>query len=112
MKIADLTPFGRKVWDAFPCGRDVEFSGVDGEKTEQGQSWGAEVIRRLLVSGRPADGEIASLRLTGVRVIGRLEQPSASLPNGATNANEMARRGVRECRCPMLLESMDEHRKS
>jgi hypothetical protein len=42
MEIPDLTPFERKVQDAFPCGRDVEFSGADGEKAEQGQSWGLE----------------------------------------------------------------------
>lgn len=86
MKIPDLTPFERKVWNAFPHGRDVKFSGADGEEAEQGQSWGpersvrAEVIRRILVGGQPADGEIASLRLTGVRITGRLDLKHATVP--------------------------------
>jgi uncharacterized protein YjbI with pentapeptide repeats len=86
MEIPDLTPFERKVWDAFPRGRDVEFSGPDDEKAEQDLSWGAErsvraeVIRRLLVSGQPADGEIASLRLAGVRITGRLDLKHAAVP--------------------------------
>jgi hypothetical protein len=82
MEIHDLTPFERKVWDAFPRGQDVEFSGPDDEKAEQGGSWGpersvrADVIRRLLVLGHPADGEIAALRLTGVRITAPCNSPS------------------------------------
>ncbi|GLY89689.1 hypothetical protein [Actinoallomurus iriomotensis] len=86
MKNPGLTPFERKVWDAFPYGRDVQFSDANGETAEEGQAWGpersvrAEVIRRLLVNGRPADGEIASLRLAGVRVTGRLDLRHATVP--------------------------------
>lgn len=87
MEISDLTPFERKVWNAFPYGRDVEFSAAgDDDGVEQGRSWGpersvrAEVIRKLLLSGRSADGEIASLRLAGVRVTGRLDLRHATVP--------------------------------
>lgn len=94
MEIPDLIPFERKVRDAFPRGRDVEFSGADGEKAEQGQperSIRAEVLRRLLVRGRPADGEIASLRLTGVRVTGRLELKHATVPCKSIELNRVER---------------------
>jgi len=87
MKIADLTPFEREVWDAFSDGRDVAAPGAEDAEPEQGRSWGpersvrAEVIRKLLIGGRPADGEVASLRLAGVRVTGRLDLKHATVPH-------------------------------
>jgi hypothetical protein len=87
MEIPDLTPFERKVWTAFPYGRDAEPPGAgDDDAVEHGHSWGtersvrAEVIRKLLLSGQSADGEIASLRLAGVRVTGRLDLRHATVP--------------------------------
>lgn len=85
MGISDLTPFERRVWDAFPYGRDVEFSDADDVAAEHGRSWDtersvrAEVIRRLLISGQPAEGEIALLRLTGARITGRLDLKHAAV---------------------------------
>ncbi|GAB3984517.1 hypothetical protein GCM10029978_094410 [Actinoallomurus acanthiterrae] len=86
MKIADLTPFERRLWDAFPRGDSVEAPDAGDEKAEEGRSWGpdrtvrAEVIRKLLLSGRPADGEIAALRLAGARIVGRLDLKYATVP--------------------------------
>jgi hypothetical protein len=87
MEISDLTPFERALWSAFPYGRDAEPPGAGEEDAaEHGHSWGpersvrAEVIRRLLLGGRSADGEIASLRLAGVRVTGRLDLIHATVP--------------------------------
>ena len=87
MEISDLTPFERKVWKAFPYGRDAEPPGAgDDDAVVHGHSWGsersvrAEVIRKLLLSGRSVDGEIASLRLAGVRVTGGLDLRHATVP--------------------------------
>jgi hypothetical protein len=87
MEISDLTPFERKVWNAFPYGRDAEPPGAgDDDAVVHGHSWGpersvrAEVIRKLLLSSRSADGEIASLRLAGVRVTGGLDLRHATVP--------------------------------
>src|SRR4051794_35153552 len=86
MKIADLTPFERKVWDAFPRGEEVKSPHAGAEKAEAGRSWGpdrsvrAEVIRKLLLSSHPADGEVAALRLTGVRISSQLDLAYASVP--------------------------------
>ncbi|MGH3379528.1 MAG: hypothetical protein ACRDP6_32815, partial [Actinoallomurus sp.] len=87
MEISDLTPFERKVWNAFPYGRDAEPPGAgEDDAGEHGHSWGpersvrAEVIRKVLLSGQSADGEIASLRLAGVRITGRLDLRHATVP--------------------------------
>ncbi|MCO5992035.1 hypothetical protein [Actinoallomurus rhizosphaericola] len=86
MKIADLTAFEREVWDAFPRGRDVESPDAGNDKAEEGRSWGpdrtvrAEVLRKLLLTSCPADGEVAALRLAGVRISGRLDLRFAEVP--------------------------------
>jgi hypothetical protein len=86
MKILELTPFEREVWNAFPNGRRVTGPGADEEAAERGDSWGAErsvraeVLRKLLLSDHPTNGEIAALRLTGVRVTGRLSLRYATVP--------------------------------
>ncbi|MEV5706483.1 hypothetical protein [Actinoallomurus sp. NPDC052274] len=86
MKIADLTAFERDVWNAFPRGRDVASPPAGDENAEKGRSWGpdrtvrAEVIRKLLLSSHPADGEVAALRLAGVRISGQLDLRFAAVP--------------------------------
>ncbi|MFG2000895.1 hypothetical protein ACGFNU_17290 [Spirillospora sp. NPDC048911] len=86
MEIANLTPAERRVWWAFPRGETIDFSRPGDEHAEHGGSWGpertvrAEVLRALLLSGRPADGEIAALRVTGARVTGTLNLHNADIP--------------------------------
>jgi uncharacterized protein YjbI with pentapeptide repeats len=85
METPDLTAFERRIWEAFPSGRDVELPDAGDGKAELGP-WGpdrtvrAEVLRKLLLSSRPTDGEIAALRLAGVRVTGRLDLKYATVP--------------------------------
>ncbi|MGH3392508.1 MAG: hypothetical protein ACRDOO_26870 [Actinomadura sp.] len=79
MEIGELTPAERRVWQAFPRGEAVDFRRTAGEDPEQGGDWGPErtvragVIRALLLSVAPAEGEVAGLRLMGARISGRLD---------------------------------------
>src|SRR4051794_31737465 len=70
MKIADLTPAERRVWEAFPKGEWVEFADAvaDPDRTVR-----AEVIRALLLGGSARDGEVAALRLHGAYIPGLLD---------------------------------------
>lgn len=84
MKMADLTLAERRLWRAFPKGETVDLR-QSGDEPEQGGKWGpertvrAEVIRALLLSGVPDDGEIAALRLSGARVSGLLNLQYATV---------------------------------
>src|SRR5690242_19208714 len=76
MKIADLTPAERRVRDAFPSGRVVDFTRAtsDAERTVR-----AAVIRAVLLGGSARDGELAALRLHGAYISGRLEMRYATV---------------------------------
>ncbi|MGX6603561.1 hypothetical protein ACWKSP_15665 [Micromonosporaceae bacterium Da 78-11] len=68
MDRADLSPTEQLVFDAFPTGVRVDVSGRADRVVR------AEVLRFLLLGGRPVrDGELAALRLVGVRVTGVLD---------------------------------------
>ncbi|MDJ0381693.1 membrane-associated oxidoreductase [Streptomyces sp. G-G2] len=78
MEITELTPAERRVWDAFPRGERVDFSEGPDERAVDGAGWGpqrtvrADVLTALLLSGSPAEGQVAGLNLKGVRVTGKL----------------------------------------
>jgi hypothetical protein len=78
MRIGDLTPAERRMWQAFPRGEAVDFRRPD-DDPDRGGDWGpertvrAEVIRALLLGGPSDDGEIAALRLAGARISGALD---------------------------------------
>ncbi|MET7359605.1 membrane-associated oxidoreductase [Streptomyces sp. NPDC005562] len=78
MEITELTAAERRVWEAFPLGRTVDFCERDGESAEPGAGWGpertvrGEVLRWLLLSGPRQDGEVPVLRVTGARITGLL----------------------------------------
>jgi uncharacterized protein YjbI with pentapeptide repeats len=84
MKIADLTPTERRLWRAFPTGATVDLRQA-GDEPEHGGTWGPErtvrahVLRALLLSGTPDDGEIAALRLSGARITGVLNLQYATI---------------------------------
>lgn len=84
MKIADLTPAERRLWQVFPRGGVADFRRRDDEP-EHGGAWGpertvrAEVIQALLISGTAEEGEIAALRLSGARISGRLNLRYATI---------------------------------
>jgi hypothetical protein len=84
MKIADLTPAERRLWRAFPTGATVDLRQA-GDEPEHGGTWGPErtvrahVLRALLLSGTPDDGEIAALRLSGARITGVLNLQYATI---------------------------------
>ncbi|GAB2801918.1 membrane-associated oxidoreductase [Actinoallomurus bryophytorum] len=84
MEIADLTPAERLMWQAFPRSEAVDFRQAD-DDPERGDAWGAErtvraeVVRALLLGGLSEDGEIAALRLSGVRISGLLNLQYATV---------------------------------
>jgi hypothetical protein len=84
MEIADLTPAERRMWQAFPRSRAVDFRQAD-DDPERGDVWGAdrtvraEVVRALLLGGVSEDGETAALRLSGVRISGLLNLQYATI---------------------------------
>ncbi|MEU7582620.1 membrane-associated oxidoreductase [Streptomyces sp. NPDC041068] len=85
MEISQLTAAERRVWEAYPLGRKVDFRPTDRESAMSGAGWGpertvrAEVLRALLLDGPRRDGETAKLHLTGARVIGRLDLQHADI---------------------------------
>lgn len=81
MRIEDLSPAERALWDAFPRGESVDLTTGDQAFDEPGQSgrWSqgrivrAEVLVALLVGAREAEpGRVAAVRLTGARIVGSL----------------------------------------
>ncbi|MDG4861522.1 membrane-associated oxidoreductase [Streptomyces sp. T-3] len=78
MEISELTEAERRVWEAFPRGEAIDFRASGDESASEGADWGpertvrAEVVRALLLDGTSADGQVASLRLRGARVVGQL----------------------------------------
>jgi hypothetical protein len=84
MKIADLTPAERRLWQAFPKGATVDLRQA-GDEPEHGDAWGPErtvrasVLRALLLSGPVEEGEIAALRLSGARITGVLDLQYATV---------------------------------
>ncbi|MGI5455613.1 oxidoreductase [Streptomyces sp. CA-249302] len=77
----ELTDPERELWDAFPEGRRVDLRVGDeaDDRVAGGEGWGPErtvraaVIAALLLGARGAEaGAVASLRLVGARVSGRL----------------------------------------
>lgn len=83
---SDLTAAEKRLWDAFPEGREVDYRvGDPGEDDPaRGPAWGpervvrAEVIRALLLGARKtAAGEIAAVRVVGARIEGVLDLDNA-----------------------------------
>ena len=82
MKIAELTPAERRVWDAFPRGSWVEFPET-GEaasiRPEPERIVRAKVIRALLLRGPSLDGEVPGLRLRRAYISGPLDLQYATV---------------------------------
>ncbi|MFI6334321.1 oxidoreductase [Streptomyces sp. NPDC050535] len=84
----ELTPPERRVWDAFPEGRRVDLRAGEPEADDpaRGDQWGpdrtvrAAVLAALLLGGNAEpSGAVASLRLTGARITGRLDLDGAEI---------------------------------
>lgn len=84
----ELTPPERRVWDAFPEGRRVDLRSGEGEADDpvRGGEWGPErtvraaVLVALLLGGNAEpSGAVASLRLAGARITGRLDLDGAEI---------------------------------
>ncbi|MGA6170065.1 oxidoreductase [Streptomyces sp. NPDC012600] len=86
----ELTPPERELWDAFPEGRRVDLRTGTAESDDPvaGAGWGAErtvraaVVAMLLLGAHDGDrgsGTVASLRLAGARVTGRLDLSGAEV---------------------------------
>lgn len=84
----ELTPPERRIWDAFPEGRrvDLRTGEPDGDDPAAGGQWGPErtvraaVLVALLLGGDAApSGAVASLRLAGARITGRLDLDGAEV---------------------------------
>ncbi len=77
-EINDLTPTEARVWRAFPRGEALDFRTAGDEDVSLGGEWGQErtvrasVLRTLLLKAPQEEGEIAALKLAGVRVTGAL----------------------------------------
>ncbi|GAA1562395.1 oxidoreductase [Actinomadura kijaniata] len=85
MKIEELSPPERRLWEAFPRGEVVDLSGGDPAFTDPG-SWGPERVVRAqvlvaLLAGavEPEPGQVAAVNLTGARIIGHLNLGHASV---------------------------------
>ncbi|WP_431043636.1 oxidoreductase [Streptomyces sp. P1-3] len=84
----ELTPPERELWDAFPAGRwvDLRTGTAEADDPAGGDRWGpertvrAEVIAALLLGANAAPaGAVASLRLAGARITGRLDLAGAEI---------------------------------
>lgn len=84
----ELTPPERRIWDAFPEGRrvDLRTGEPDGDDPAAGGQWGPErtvraaVLVALLLGGDAGpSGAVASLRLAGARITGRLDLDGAEV---------------------------------
>ncbi|MFD0552845.1 membrane-associated oxidoreductase [Streptomyces rectiviolaceus] len=79
MEINELTPAERRVWEAFPCGRTVDFRERPREAADHGADWGAErtvraeVLQALLLDGPRLEGQTPVLRVCGARISGTLD---------------------------------------
>ncbi|KPI14647.1 hypothetical protein OK074_2191 [Actinobacteria bacterium OK074] len=79
MENNELTPAEQRVRDAFPRGEHLDFREAEDEDPAQGGDWGPErtvrapVLRRLLLNGPQEPGEIAALKLSGLRISGALD---------------------------------------
>ncbi|MGW0734671.1 membrane-associated oxidoreductase [Streptomyces sp. NPDC002851] len=88
MEIPELTPAEERVWQAFPRGEAVNFRPDREEDAALGATWGpertvrAEVLRALLLDGPREGGETAVLKLTGARIVGRLDLEYAVIDCG------------------------------
>lgn len=86
MKLKDLTPAERRVWEAFPSGGSVDFRSGD-DDPEKGDDWGrdrtlrAEVLQALLLGAVPDRAEIPALRVTGAKIVGTLNLRYATVCN-------------------------------
>ncbi|WP_238153675.1 membrane-associated oxidoreductase [Streptomyces xinghaiensis] len=75
----DLTPAEARIWRAFPRGEPVDFRAAGEEDPALGGTWGAErivrasVLRTLLVKAPQEEGQIAALKIAGVRITGVLD---------------------------------------
>ncbi|MFE0100110.1 membrane-associated oxidoreductase [Streptomyces sp. NPDC059009] len=79
MDVSELTEAERRVWEAYPSGRTVDFRERRREPADDGANWGpertvrAEVLRTLLLDGPRAAGEIPYLHVRGARITGKLD---------------------------------------
>ncbi|MGH4028163.1 membrane-associated oxidoreductase [Actinomycetota bacterium Odt1-20B] len=86
MDVSELTEAERRVWEAFPFGRTVDFRERRREPADDGAHWGpartvrAEVLRTLLLDGPRTEGEIPYLRVNGARITGKLDLQYAEIP--------------------------------
>lgn len=101
MRIEDLTPAERALWNAFPRGESVDLSGEPSAEDSTGvtttrdpQTGGlaqmvrAEVLVALLAGARqPEPGQVAAVRLSGARITGSLNLGHANVevPVALTN---------------------------
>lgn len=88
LSYTELTSPERELWDAFPEGRQVDLrTGTpERDRVAEGGLWGpertvrAEVVVALLLGAHPAQpGAVASLRLAGARIPGRLALAGAQI---------------------------------
>ncbi|GAB3989472.1 oxidoreductase [Actinoallomurus acanthiterrae] len=76
MRAEELTEPESALWEAFPTARTVDLGG-------QGEVR-AEVIAALLLGARPPEpGRVPAVRLTGAKIIGRLDLSFADVPYAA-----------------------------
>ncbi|WP_237525531.1 hypothetical protein [Streptomyces sp. SID4985] len=84
----ELSATERELWDAFPEGRWVDLRTGTAERDDPagGAEWGpgrtvrAEVVSALLLGVNPPDaGSVASLRLAGARITGRIDLAGAEI---------------------------------
>ncbi|GAA2099731.1 oxidoreductase [Streptomyces albiaxialis] len=80
LAITDPTPAEQRLRDAFPYGREVDFT-ASGTREEGGEEpvVRAEFLRALLVDGAAADGAVAKLYARGVRISGELDLGHATV---------------------------------
>ncbi|MEW2134187.1 oxidoreductase [Streptomyces sp. NPDC005435] len=86
----ELTSAERRLWDACPTGRLVDFrTGGAEDDPENGESWGAErtvrasVVAALVRGGNPGPpGSAPALRLAGARISGALDLSDAEIGHG------------------------------
>lgn len=93
MRVEDLTPVERRVWEAFSRGEELDLRVGDPAADDPANSggWGPERVVRgaaltlLLLNGAAAEpGHVPALRLDGARIDGSMELDYAEIPYRVT----------------------------
>ncbi|HEY7483574.1 MAG TPA: hypothetical protein VH912_03855 [Streptosporangiaceae bacterium] len=96
MRVEELSPVERALWDAFPRGESIDLSTHHEDGPAMSDQWGPDRLVRadvlvalLLGAGEAESGQVAAVRLTGARITGtlNLRHAEVSVPLALTGCS-------------------------